>query len=136
MKKFLLAVAVFAFALTSCETVSQTAHQQFVKGSPTYNMTTASLDVASQRVSYTFTPTKAESKGGTKSCINIAIQKALEPSGSDVMVETQTNVVKKRKLFGTRITSVTVTGHPAKYVNFKSADSKFLFDAVTEGKIK
>ena len=136
MKKFLLAITALTFVLTSCQTVSQTARQQDVKATPTYNMSSASLRVSNQRVSYTFRPSKAESKGGTKSCINITIQKALEPTGSDVMVETQTNVVKKRTFFGSRILSVTVSGHPAKYVDFKSADSKFLFNAVTEGKLK
>ena len=134
MKKqiYILATLTLAISMTSCESVEQTASQQFVQKSPILTLTSAELEVGRKHVTYTYNPPKSVRNGGEETCINVAIQKALEPSDGDVLVETRKAIVTRRGLFKRKISSVTVSGYPAKYKNFKSADSKFIFNTWKE----
>jgi hypothetical protein len=61
----------------------------------------------------------------------------LEKNGNaDLLVEPQFVYSIKRTLFGKEVTSVTVTGRPAKYKNFRSLPDKVWTDEVFRGNSK
>ena len=119
MKKYLF-ILLAAMVLTSCTTTTKTARTESVPYSM-YNATVADLDVAPQRIKHTIVPTKEIRKAGLGNCKEACIQEALEKNGNaDLLVEPQFVYSMKRTLFGKKVTSVTVTGRPAKYKNFRS----------------
>lgn len=97
----------------------------------------ADLDVSSEKISYTLVPTRKVRKGGLQNCINTAIKEALKANGNgDVLIETQQAVVQRAGLFACKIKSVTVTGYPAKYKNFRTADEETVKAALVNGSLK
>lgn len=131
MKRLFFALCVVAL-FASCTTVRHTATQRDVKA-PIVSAVIGDLDVSDQKISYTYVPTKKIRRGGPNNCINSAIAAALKGGDYDILVETQEAVVE-RKWFGKRkITSVTVTGYPAKYKNFRSADEKSINAGIITG---
>ena len=126
----MLAVAMVA---TACTTTIKTARTESVPYSM-YNATVADLEVASQRVTCTLVPTKEIRKGGPANCKNAAIQDALAANGNaDILLEPQFVISHKKGLFVDKITSVTVSGRPAFYKNFRSMDDKVWTDPVFRG---
>lgn len=126
MKKLLL-IVVAAFAMTSCSISYKTATTQNIR--PILSAAVLSdLDVSNQKITYTYFPTAEVRRGGLNNCINTAISEALMINGGDVLVETQ----QARVLggYGKKVRSVTVTGYPATYKNFRSADEETLKNAV------
>lgn len=133
MKKLFFVLMVSAFAMTSCSTVKKTATTHNVK--PAIAAAVLSdLEVSNQKITYTYTPTADIRRGGLNNCINAAISEALAANGGDVLIETQTATIE-RSFFGRTIKSVTVTGYPAKYKNFRPADDQTLKAAVANGSI-
>lgn len=129
MKKYLLFVGV-ALMAASCTTTTKTARTESVPYSM-YNASVADLEVGPQRVSYTLNPSKPIRKGGTENVKQAAIMEALNANGNaDLLLEPQFVVSKRKGLFSNKITSVTVTGRPAKYKNFRSLDDKVWYDPV------
>lgn len=121
MKKYMLLLAV-AMTAAACTTTTKTARTESVPYSM-YNATVADLDVASARISYTMVPTAAIRRGGPVNCKRAAIQEALAANGNaDLLLEPQFVVGRKWTIFGSKITSVTVSGRPATYKNFRSMD--------------
>lgn len=116
MKIKLLALCGLAALLSSCSTISHTSQTVGVD-TRVYNVTVADLDVAEQKVSKTvnwkWTPLSTVSVSAQKE--NAAAELCNE-TGADVVIEPQ-YVVNRRGLF--RGGSVTVTGYPAKYRNFR-----------------
>ena len=135
MKKYLILVAT-ALLTAACTTTTKTARTESVPYSM-YNATVADLDVAPQRITYTLTTTKPIRKGGPANCKNAAIQEALAANGNaDLLLEPQFVLNHKKSLLGifvNKITSVTVTGRPATYKNFRSMDDKVWTDPVFRG---
>lgn len=118
-KGLIFFVAIFGAVLSSCTTIQDTAHT-LTPESMVINMTVADLDVAetpvSATVSWNWNPfNRISSK---KSAAEMA---ALQTSGADVLVEPMYEV-KKRGLF--RGGSVTVTGRPATFKNFRPMTEK------------
>ncbi len=119
MKKLFL-FAVAAMMLTSCVTTTKTAR---TGNAPyqMYNATVADLDVAPNRITYTLTPSAAIRRGGPENCKQAALNEALTANGNaDLLVEPQYVISSTKYLLRRKITSVTVTGRPAKYKNFRS----------------
>ncbi|MDE7387905.1 MAG: lipoprotein [Muribaculaceae bacterium] len=117
MKKSLFLAAVAALALSSCNTISHTASTETIN-TQMYNRSTADLKVSPEVIKYTFVADNTYRRAGEKSVKNAAIAKALEANGGgDLLVAPQFEIKKHRGLFRTKIVSVTVTGHPATYVN-------------------
>ena len=56
--------------------------------------------------------------------------------GGDVLIETQEAIVKRSGLFLRKIKSVTVTGYPATYKNFRNVDEQTLKKALVNGTLK
>lgn len=129
MKKFILC-ALAAVALASCTTTTKTARVESVPYSM-YNATVADLEVSKDRVTYTYSPSKDIQRAGLVNCKQAAINDALTANGNaDMMLEPQFVIGKKLTFTGIKITSVTVTGRPAKYKNFRSMDDKVWCDPV------
>lgn len=119
MKKTFLSIFIAGMALASCTTVTKTATTLDVN-SGLNSVSTADLDISSQKISYTHKATKKEMRGGYKNILNSAVQDAIAANGGgDVLVAPQYAVVKKKGLFGSKIKTVTVEGYVAKYKNFK-----------------
>lgn len=120
MKKAFLPLIIVGMAFASCTTVTKTATTLDVANSLN-TATTADLAVSPTKISYTHKTTKKDRKAGNRNILNTAIQAALEANGGgDVLVAPQFTSVKKTGLFGSKIKTVTVTGYPATYKNFKS----------------
>lgn len=135
MKKFMLVIAAAMLAV-SCTTTTKTARTESVPYAM-YNATVADLDVAPQRISYTLKPAKAIRKGGVGNVKQAAIMEALDANGNaDLLLEPQYVISHKKGPFGifiNKITSVTVTGRPATYKNFRSLDDGVWCDPVFRG---
>lgn len=117
MKKITLFFAVAALSLSSCSTITHTATTYGVDTEIT-NRTTAELKISDQKITYVFNPTDTYRRAGEGAVKRAAVAKALEQAGNaDVLVAPQFEVKKKHGLFRTKVTQVTVTGHPATYVN-------------------
>lgn len=119
MKKGLLFVCV-AFTLTSCVTTVKTAKSADTKSS-LLSATVADIEVSPIRVSYTMAPSKSLQRAGLNNVKQAAIQECLIKNGNaDVLVDAEYVIEQEKLLFGKRINSITVSGHPAKYKGYRS----------------
>ena len=134
MKVRILVAATLLLSITSCKTLTQTATDKDINGA-VFTATTAELDVSDQKVTYTLRPSARVRRGGMQNCINVAIQEALKPSKGDVLIETQQAIVTRSGFLRRKIKSVTVSGYPAKYKEFKPMDSKVIEEAYKNGAI-
>ena len=131
MKKYLFILAASLIA-ASCTTTTKTARTENIPYSM-YNANAADLQVA-ERITYSYTPTKEVQRAGLPNCKKAAISEALAQNGNaDLLVEPQFVVSVRRGLFCTKVTNVTVTGRPAKYVNIRSLGDKVWTDPVFRG---
>lgn len=120
MKKvfFLLSAAL---AVASCTTITKTAATADMPAS-LYSATVADLKVSPERITYTMNPSKAIQRGGFSNVKRAVENEALTKYGNaDLLVEPEYIVTRKRGWFRQWIiTSITVTGRPAHYVNYHS----------------
>ena len=121
MKQTISLVALSAaMLLSSCVTTVKTARIAETSAA-IKNVTVADLKVTDHRITYTMTPTKSVQRAGLNNVKQAAVQEALTQNGNaDVMVEPEFVIEQKRTLFGSRISSITVTGRPAYYQNFRT----------------
>lgn len=118
MKKLLFVGAV-ALMLASCSTSMKTYTATALDTrSQLQTATTADLEVNETRVSYTMRPVaKAIRDGGKDNVVAAAVHEALEKYGNaDVLVDLEYVLEYKDG----KIEAITVSGHPAKYRNFRS----------------
>lgn len=117
MTRKILAAGIAALALSSCSTITHTSQTAAVD-TQVYNLTVADMKVAAKKDSVT-----VDWKWNPLSTISLSAQKEtathtlLGKSDADVLVEPE-YIVKRRGLF--RGGSVTVTGYPATYSNFRA----------------
>lgn len=84
----------------------------------------ADLDVSTTKISFFYIPSKTVINGGADNVIDSAVREALLANGnSDVLVGLEKQI--KYTAEG-QIESITVTGYPAKYVNFRSPGDDYL----------
>ncbi len=135
MKKQLFLIAIVAAVVSSCTTTRRTASQ----GNVTAALAAAvvsDLDVSNTKITYSYAPTSSVRKGGERNCINTAIAEALaQNGGADVLIETQEAIVERSGLCSKKIRTVTVTGYPAKYKNFRSADEETVKKGIVSGSL-
>lgn len=121
MKKTIWAVMLCASAaITSCQTVRQTADTAPVDAQVRQTPAVADLDVQPQRVSKTVTWRYRLVKWGQPSLAQRKenlIYQMLDSAKADVLLEPQSHFSKFS--FGPR--TLTVTGYPAKLKNFRNA---------------
>lgn len=117
----LLAVCFAALLVSSCTTVTHTSQTAAVD-TQLYNLTVADMNVAAKKDSVTldwaWNPLSTVSLSAQKESATHAL---LEKSDADVLVEPE-YIVHRRGLF--RGGSVTVTGYPATYSNFRTMTSE------------
>lgn len=117
----ILAAGIAALALSSCSTITHTSQTAAVD-TQIYNMTVADLNVAAKKDSVT-----VDWKWNPLSTVSLKAQKEtathtlLGNNGADVLVEPQ-YIVNRRGIF--RGGSVTVTGYPATYSDFRTMTSE------------
>ncbi len=123
MKKYLIlgVASIATLGLASCSSIRHTATTQPVD-TEIVSRNTADLEVAPQKISYTFRPSKAVKRTGEKAVITTAVAEALKANGNaDVLVGFQYEIKKTKNFFGkTSIKYITVEGYPATYKNFKT----------------
>lgn len=120
MKKGLIIVSTaVVMALSSCTSIKDTAYTTTPE-TMVVNMTVADIEVAPEQVTATSTWNWNPFRTIKNHKAN-ADAIALRESGADVLIEPSYEVVK-RGLF--RGGSVTVTGHPGKYINFRNMTEK------------
>lgn len=84
----------------------------------------ADLDVSTTKISYFFLPSQTVVNGGFENVVNTAVREALIANGNaDVLVALEQQV--KYDANG-KVESITVSGYPAKYVNFRSPGDDYL----------
>lgn len=122
MKKIFGGLMLFALLLTSCQTQLKTARTAETSAS-LRSVAVADLEVADERITYTLVPGRDIQRGGLDNVKQAAEQEALTKYGNaDVLLDPHYVITKKRSLFGTKVTSVTVSGRPAHYRNFRTLD--------------
>ena len=124
MKKALAFLSLAVLALSSCQTMVKTARTADTQ-SDIKSITVADLKVADQRVTATIDPVgKDLRKAGDKNVKQAVEAKALEMAGgADVLLDPRYVITQKSGLFtGKKITSITVSGRPAWYQNFRTLD--------------
>ena len=126
MKKVLLFLAVAAMA-TSCATparlMNSATHSKATAIQPITALY-ADLNVSPTKITYFLIPSKTVVQGGYDNVINSAVREALLANGNaDILVAMETQV--KYNPAG-EIESVTITGYPATYTNFRNASDEVL----------
>ncbi len=122
MKKLLMFVAA-TMLFASC-TVNRSSVQTTMVQPEIETKTKATLVVSPKRVSYTYVPTKTNSKNlSIDQLVQNATYMALQANGNaDVMVKVNYNVVMKWSLFGKRVKSISLSGYPAHYRDFREVE--------------
>lgn len=123
MKKIILFVS-FVACLTSCSTLRKSTATTMDVNTSITSKNAADLVVSDKKISYTYTPNKQDRKAGMRHVISNAVAAALKANGdADILIQKQHEVVYKVYLFGRKkIKTVTVSGYPAVFKNFKSIE--------------
>lgn len=126
-------MAVASLLLSACNTLQKTSTTADIN-LQTHSVTVADLKVG-DRISYTMTPSDEVRRGGEANVKHVAEAEALAQKGgnADVLVEPSYSITKKRCLFGSKITSITVSGRPAFYTNFRPLPDSVLCNPVFRG---
>jgi hypothetical protein len=121
MKKlFFLAGVVFAFV--SCTTTVKTAKTADAPAS-LLSATIADLEISPNRVVVEYIPSKEVQRAGISNVKHAAEQEALKKDNADVLVNAEYTIQQTSYwIFGKNVDKVVVTGHPAKYKNFRSVN--------------
>lgn len=119
MKKQVCLIAGAALmVLSSCSVTQQTA-STLESEAAVRNFTVADLDVSPNRVTSTLQPDKATRRAGEQNVKRAVESKALKENGNgDVLVDPE--FIIKRKGVSKKISEITVSGHPAKFKNYRS----------------
>lgn len=113
-------LALSVTLLASCDTVMKTAHTADVNTS-VVSATVADIVPATEgRITHTLRPNESIRRGGMDNIRQAVISEALEKHNADVLIEPQYVITKEKKLFGSKITSITVSGRPGNYTNFRA----------------
>ncbi len=142
MKKFLVffsAVMVLASCSVNRAAVSTTSVQ-----APVVSTTIVSLEVAKKPITYTYHPNRQERRLSVSQLVSNATYEALQKqTNADELVKVSYYLNGKAGLFGfVKVKSVTITGYPATYKNFREPDANdrenidAVYNAVTTVKVK
>lgn len=132
--RYIACMAAISAMLASCVTTTKTAKTADIEAT-TYNATVADLDVAEQRVSVTLNPVPDDVRRGGMSNIKKTVEAmALEQSGNaDLLVNPEFTYTVERGFLSSKVTSMTVTGRPARYKNFRSLNDSVWSNPVFRG---
>lgn len=121
MRKVYALLFSSALLLSSCQTLTKTARTAEI-GSSLHSATVVDIVPATEhRVTYTLEPSEALRRGGVNNVKQAAESEALAKYGNaDVLLEPQYVITKQQGLLRSKVTSVTVSGRPAYYTNFRA----------------
>ena len=127
MKNLFITAFAIAMLVTSCSSpvklMNSSTYKKVSVAQPVVAVF-ADLDVSPEKITYFLLPSKTVIKGGYDNVINTAVREALLANGnSDVLVALETQVKYDKD---GQIESVTVTGYPARYVNFRNPGDDYL----------
>lgn len=134
MKSFLYFFPMAVLGLASCTQMSLTKTSKTAEvGSQMQSVTVADLKVG-ERVTETLQVTPEVARGGMENVKHAVEANALVKAGNaDVLLEPQYTITKQRKFLTSKVTSITVTGLPAKYTNFRSLPDSVWANPVFRG---
>ena len=133
MKKSFGLFALFVILLSSCQTITKTARTADI-GTSLQSATIADLEVDDQRITHTMSPSKEIQRGGLNNIKQAVEYEALNKYGNaDILLEPQYVISKKQTLFRSKITSISVSGRPARYKNFRSLHDSVWCNPVFRG---
>lgn len=120
MKRTLF-IAALTLLLASCSIHKASVASTAVYSPAVETATIASLDVVKQKINYVYYPTKKDSKSlSEKQLIQNAIYKALEQNGNaDELVEVNYYITIRRGFLSKRVESISLSGYPAYYRDFR-----------------
>ena len=123
MKRISILLFSSALLLSSCHTVTRTSRTAEV-GSSLQSATVVDIVPATEhRITYTLEPSKALQRGGADNIKQAAEAEALAKYGNaDILLEPRYMITKQRGLLRSKITSISVSGRPAYYTNFRTLD--------------
>ena len=130
MKKIFTFLAV-ATLFAGCSTTSPSmakltntaSHTKISTVQPTVAVF-ADLEVSTTKITYFFLPSQTVKNGGFDNIVNTAVREALIANGNaDVLVGLEQQV--KYDVEGA-VESITISGYPAKYANFRSPGDDYL----------
>lgn len=120
MKKFLL-LSLVVLSFTSCS-----IHKASVASTPIYSpvvetLTMASLDVSATKITFRYTPELSDSRRlPVDQLVKNAIYAALQANGNaDELVGVNYYVSTRFGLFGRKVRSISVSGYPAHYIDYR-----------------
>lgn len=115
MKKIIFGAASCLLLFASCSNLSRTTTATMIDvNNVIVTNTIANLEVG-ERVSYTYNPESSERVGGADACKKAAVAALLKANGNaDVLVAPEFSYKADMK-------AIEVSGRPAKYKNFRSA---------------
>lgn len=126
MKKLTI-LAIIMMALSACSVPTKlinSATYKKVSVSAPIAAVFADLEVSETKITYYMMPNKSIANGGYDNVVNSAVREALLANGdADVLVGLETQV--KYDSDGT-IESITVSGYPARYCNFRNVGDDYL----------
>ena len=131
MKRTLLLIAIAAL-MSSCGMTAPTPEAKLISTSTHTKITAAQpivavfadLDVSPTKISFFYMPSKTVVAGGVDNVVDSAVREALASNGdADVLVGLEKQI--KYNADG-KIESITVSGYPAKYVNFRNPGDEYL----------
>lgn len=120
MKKIFFLLS-FALLAASCSVTSSSVNTS-TPNAPVLTTTVASLDVSPTPITYVYTPSRYERKHATLNTIlENAKYQALAQNGGDVLIQVSYKVEGKGVgKFIRKIKRLSITGYPAKFVDFRT----------------
>ena len=121
MKKLIFVLSCLTVILSSCSTTAKvitTSTSKKAMPKMLVSPVRADLKVSSEKIVYTMVVNETVAAGGYDNIVETAVNNALERSShADVLLALQTQT--KYDANG-RVESITVSGYPASYVNFRT----------------
>lgn len=134
MKRISILLLSSALLLSSCQTLTKTARTSEVSSSLQSATVVDIVPATEHRITHTLTPSKELQRGGENNIKQAVEAEALTKYGNaDVLLEPQYVVTKEQGLLRSRITSITVSGRPAYYTNFRTLDDSVWCNPVFRG---
>lgn len=134
MKRICILLMGAAALLSSCNTLTRTARtaetQSYLQSATVVDIVPAT----EERITHTLTPDLSLLRGGENNVKQAVEHEALVKYGNaDILLEPQYIIHKERKLIGSKITSITVSGRPAYYTNYRTLHDSVWCNPVFRG---
>ena len=132
MRKFFCFVGLCALAIlaTSCGATKVINSATYTAGAAKLYVTPlqADLNVSPKKINYFMPVSESVGRGGLDNVIATAIKEALDANGGDVIVGLETSVAYHPD---GSFESISITGYPASYVNFRNNENLPVVEAVS-----